>query len=143
MKCELHHLVARSASVRPDAPALTDKTVTLTYSDLADASDEFAGGLVRWGLHRADRVAVYLDKRVETVTSVFGVSAARGVFVPINPVFRPKQVAYILADCNVRVLVTSPERLALLQPELGACPDLEAVVLVGADDASVVVASAR
>ena len=36
------------------------------------------------------------------------------MFVPVNPLLKPEQVGYILRDCNVRVLVTSPERLALL-----------------------------
>ena len=40
--------------------------------------------------------------------------AAGGVFVPVNPLLKAEQVAYILRDCNVRVLVTSPERLPLL-----------------------------
>jgi acyl-CoA ligase (AMP-forming) (exosortase A-associated) len=140
MKCELHHLVTHSAANHPDAPALTDKSATLTYADLESATRSFAGGLVRWGLNRQDRVAVYLDKRTETVISMFGASSARGVFVPVNPLFRAKQVVYILADCDVRLLVTSPERLALLVPELGASPDLEAVVLVGGNDEAVTAA---
>ena len=37
------------------------------------------------GLARGDRVGIYLDKRLETVVSFFGTSAAGGVFVPINP----------------------------------------------------------
>ena len=45
---------------------------------------------------------------------MFGASAAGGVFVPVNPLLRPQQVGYILDDCGVRVLVTSPERLELL-----------------------------
>ena len=43
---------------------------------------------------------------------MFGAAAAGGVFVPVNPLLKPEQVAYILADCNVRVLVTSADRLA-------------------------------
>ncbi|MBL8341683.1 MAG: acyl-CoA ligase (AMP-forming), exosortase A system-associated, partial [Rubrivivax sp.] len=42
---------------------------------------------------------------------------------------KAEQVGFILRDCNVRVLVTSPERLAGLQEELGRCPDLAHVVL--------------
>ena len=42
--------------------------------------------------------------------------------MPINPLLKPEQVAYILRDCNVRVLVTSPERLALLAPVLAELP---------------------
>jgi acyl-CoA synthetase (AMP-forming)/AMP-acid ligase II len=39
---------------------------------------------------------------------MFGAALAGAVFVPVNPLLKPEQVAYILADCNVRpVLVTS------------------------------------
>ena len=53
----------------------------------------------------------------------FGAPAAGGVFVPMNPLLKPEQVAFIARDCDVRVLVTSPERLALLAPVLAECPD--------------------
>ena len=81
---------------------------------------------------REQRVAVYLDKRIETVAAIFGASAAGAAFVPVNPLLRPAQVGHILRDCDVRVLVTSPERLALMRDELASCPTVEDVVLVGA-----------
>jgi acyl-CoA ligase (AMP-forming) (exosortase A-associated) len=87
--------------------------------------------LTRLGLQRSARVAVYLEKRPETVVATFGAAAAGGVFVPVNPLLKPDQVAYILKDCNVRILVTSLERLELLAPALADCPDLVAVVAVG------------
>src|SRR5262245_46609917 len=120
MRTQLHHIVADAAASTGDAPALTYKDTTLRYSELWQSIQDVAGGLRRLGLARAERVAVYLDKRIETVTTIFGVSAADGVFVPINPLLRAKQVAYILADCGVRVLVTSPERFELLREELSA-----------------------
>lgn len=51
--------------------------------------------------------------------------------MPVKPLLRPEQVAYILRDCNVRVLVTSPERLATLHEVLPHCPDLRQVVVTG------------
>jgi acyl-CoA ligase (AMP-forming) (exosortase A-associated) len=42
-------------------------------------------------------------------------------------------VAHILRDCNARVLVTSPERHALLSETLSSCADLRHVVLTGDD----------
>jgi acyl-CoA ligase (AMP-forming) (exosortase A-associated) len=62
---------------------------------------------------------------------MFGASAAGCVFVPVNPLLKPEQVAHILADCNVRVLVTSNERLAALVPVLARCPDLRTVLATG------------
>src|SRR5690606_31565814 len=78
-----------------------------------------------------DRVAIYLDKRIETVAAIFATSLAAGIVVPVNPLLRPAQLGYILADSGARFLVTSPARLALLAPVLADCPDLCAVILVG------------
>ena len=80
---------------------------------------------------RGGRVGIYLDKRIEWVVACFGAAAAGGVFVPLNPLLKPEQVGYILRDCNVSVLVTSPERLLQLDGELRACPDLAHVVVTG------------
>jgi acyl-CoA ligase (AMP-forming) (exosortase A-associated) len=130
MHTQLHQLVADMAVKRPDAPALTFKDATLTYGELWRDVAALGAGLRERGLQRGDRVGIYLDKRIETVVSIFGASAAGGVFVPINPVLKPRQVAHILADCSVRVLVTTPERLELLEDELPATA-VEQVILLG------------
>ncbi len=131
MRTQIHHLIAEAADARWNAPALTFKDVTVTYAQLWHEVGCFGALLNDLGLRRGDRVAVYLDKRIETVTALFGTSAGGGVFVPVNPLLRPKQVGYILRDCDVRVLVTSPERLTLLCEELEECKSVEHVVLVG------------
>jgi acyl-CoA ligase (AMP-forming) (exosortase A-associated) len=130
MLTQLHQVLERMASTRPGAPALTFKAKTVTYAELWADTRAFADGLRRLGLSRADRIGIYLDKRIETVVSVFGASAAGGAFVPINPLLKPQQVAYILNDCGVRVLVTSADRLARLAGELERCPSVEHVVVV-------------
>jgi acyl-CoA ligase (AMP-forming) (exosortase A-associated) len=130
MRTNLHHLLEEKILEHGGLPALTDGGYTYTYADVWAKVRSVANGLHGLGLQRDDRVAVFLDKRVETVAAIFGTSAAGGVFVPVNPVLRPAQVAYILADCSVRVLITSPERLAVMKKELKECPALEHVVLV-------------
>jgi len=130
MRTQLHEIVADSARRRADAPAVTFKDETLTYGRLWDAVVRFAAGLQEIGVGRGERVAVFLDKRIETVVSIFGTSAAGGVFVPVNPVLKAKQVAYILEDCTVRVLVTTAERLAQLADELEGS-SVEHVIVLG------------
>ena len=132
----LPDLVSNSAWSTPSETALTSEKSSLTYSGLDTAVRQFASGLMALGLQRADRVAIYLEKRLETVVSSFGAPAAGGVFVPINPLLKAEQVGFILQDCNVRVLVTSPDRLPLLAGTLGQCPDLRHVVLTDAAGAT-------
>src|SRR5574343_658546 len=128
----LHELILRSANRTPDSPALNYGKVTLSYTELQKAVTEFASGLMSLSFQRGERIAIYLEKRFETVISSFGTPAAGGVFVPINPLLKTEQVSHILRDCNARVLVTSPERLALLQDTLPDCHDLRHVVVVDA-----------
>jgi acyl-CoA ligase (AMP-forming) (exosortase A-associated) len=89
-----------------------------------------AEGLLADGLGRLERVATYLPKTLEAVTTLFGTSLAGGVFVPINPLLKQAQVGHILRDCNVRVLVSSAARLRELEPTLRECPDLVTVIVV-------------
>jgi acyl-CoA ligase (AMP-forming) (exosortase A-associated) len=124
----LNELVAVSAARTPAAPALTYGAATLSYAELDAAVRGFASGLMGLGLARGERVAIYLEKRFETVIASFGAPAAGGVFVPLNPLLKPEQVGFILRDCEVRVLVTSPDRLALLGETLAACPSLRHVI---------------
>ena len=46
--------------------------------------------------------------------------------MPVNPLLKPDQVGYILRDCNVRVLVTSPDAWRCWAG-VGRCPDLRHV----------------
>ena len=135
MRAALHHLLEERAHTHEGDAALTYGGDTRSYAELWDTVARFAVGLAELGVRRDDRVAVFLEKRLETVESICGVSAAGGVFVPINPLLKPQQVAYILDNCGVRVLVTTAARLALLAPALVACPTVERVVVVD-DDAS-------
>ncbi len=106
----LHDLIAFQAMRHPDRTALVYKTERLSYGAAWRETASLAAGLSSLGLERHDRLAVYLEKRFETVLAFFAASAAGGVLVPVNPVLRPAQVAHILNDCTVKVLVTSPER---------------------------------
>jgi acyl-CoA ligase (AMP-forming) (exosortase A-associated) len=127
----LHQLPLHSAAQNGNAPALTLKGRTLSYTELAELIDRFSTGLLALGIARGERVAFYLDKRFETVAASFGTTKAGAVFVPVNPLLKGDQVAHILRDCNVRVLVTTDERLRSIASILAACPDLRHVVVIG------------
>ena len=125
----LHELPARAAACWPARTALTVGGQHLAYADLFSQVERCAASLLALGLARGARVAVYLEKRVETVVASFAAPAAGGVLVPVNPLLKATQVAHILQDAGVAVLVTSAPRLAALAPVLAACPELRHVVV--------------
>lgn len=127
----VQHLAQVAAQRTPRAVALRHDGQDLSYEELARLQRGFAQGLLAKGLQRGERVAVFLSKRFETVAAMFGTAEAGCTFVPVNPALKREQVAHILRDCNVRVLVTSPDRWRLLASVAEQCPALQRVVLVG------------
>ena len=129
----LHELLVLSAERTPQASALAlaGGSASLNYAELALAVEQCAAGLMQLGLARGERLALYLEKRFETVIASFAAPMAGLVLVPVNALLKPDQVAYILRNCGARVLVTSIERLPLLLPALTGCPELQHVVLTG------------
>jgi len=123
----------QAAERDPHAPALTAGARTWSYAELAELVRRAAGGLVHQSVARGDRVAVWLDKRVETVALCFAAAQAGAVFVPINPLLKPQQVAHILRDSGAVVLLTTPERVALLDAQWGTLPALRQLLLTGAE----------
>lgn len=132
----LHELVARAAARWPERVALTLGAQSVPYADLQALVVHCAAGLLAVQLPRGARVAVFLEKRVETVVASFAAPAAGGVLVPVNPLLKAAQVAHILQDAGAEVLVTSVARLAALLPVLADGPALRHVVLCDADQAA-------
>ncbi|WP_088330311.1 acyl-CoA ligase (AMP-forming), exosortase A system-associated [Lacimicrobium sp. SS2-24] len=124
-----HHLVSINAIRVPQKCALRFKQQDFSYLQLNHETNRFAAGIAGLGLTRHDRVGVFLPKTPGNVFSLFGTSAAGGVFVPINPVLKAPQVQHILNDCDVKILVTSSDRLKILAEVLDDCQALEHIIL--------------
>src|SRR5579863_4769155 len=129
----LHELLFRAAELYPDKPALVFQESVSSYSALASDVRHFASALRAANIGPQDRVGIFLDKRPEAVVALMGAAAAGAVFVPINPALRASQVANIIADCGIKLLVTSHHRIAEFGEALAACASLGRIILV--DDA--------
>lgn len=128
----IHKIIFQTAQRSPAAEALSYQGRQVSYASLSEQLNQLAAGYLELGVKRSDRVAIYLEKRPEAVIAMFAASAAGAVFVPVNPLLKPDQVAYILADCNVKILVTSADRLRSLHKILPSCPDLRCIIVVDA-----------
>jgi acyl-CoA ligase (AMP-forming) (exosortase A-associated) len=132
----LHELIMSSAARHADRAALKDGGREVSYATLADLVRRTSAGLAAAGMQRSTRVAVYLPKSIDTVVAFFATAAGGGIFVPVNPLLKPKQVAHILEDSGAAILVTSADRLAALGEDIAACADLKVVVTLDEADGS-------
>jgi acyl-CoA ligase (AMP-forming) (exosortase A-associated) len=129
------HLLRESARHAPEKEALVHGEERLTYGEVAQCVDGLAAGLRAAGLSRGDRMGIYLETSVPQVVSIFGVSRAEAVYVPINSVLHADQVMHIARDCGMKGLVTTVSKLVSLAEVLPQIPSLEFVVVVGPGEA--------
>ena len=125
----IHHTLRGSAERFPNKEALVHGEQRLSYQRVAVQSASLANGLGEAGLTRGDRIGIYLDASIPQVLSILGISQAGGVFVPINSLLFPEQVAHIVNDCGVKGLVTTRAKLASLAGVLKRMPSLEFLVV--------------
>ncbi len=119
MSQHLFAAFAQSASTRSEKPALFWAQEQFSYGQILQQSLGVGARLrTHLGVQPGDRVALWLRNRPEFVSALFGILAAGGVAVPINNFLKPNEVAYMLEDAGVKVVVTedsNPEALATLQ----------------------------
>ena len=130
MEFLVHHILRSSAERFPEKEALVYKDQRLTYAEVARQTTSFAHGLQLAGLKRFDRIGIYTGPSVAQVLSIFGISLAGGVFVPINEALFPNQVAHIAQDCEMTGLITDAAGFTNLLMVIKDIPSLEYVVLI-------------
>jgi long-chain acyl-CoA synthetase len=87
-----------------------------TYSELWSRS-LFVAGILRhqFNLAPGDRVALWMKNCPEFIPALFGILQTGGVVVPINNFLKPDEVAYILNDAGIDVVITDGELSAHFQ----------------------------
>ena len=116
---------------------MVDGRRRFTHAQLLVAAGACASALAGMGVERRDRVAIWLDKSWEEAVSIFGISMADAVFVPVNALLKPPQVAHIVGDCGVRVLITTRVRWEQLGSIRDALPALQPLLTDAGDALSV------
>ncbi len=96
----------RSAARNPDAPAVHYFERTLSWADVERAAGAFACALLDLGIRKGDRVIVQLQNIPQFLFTVFGCWKAGAAVVPLNPMYRERELAFYCHDSGARVFVT-------------------------------------
>ena len=98
----------RHALMQPDAPALRFCGQTTTWVQLQARVAALADALSRRGVVSGDRVMILMLNRTEFVESVLAANRLGAIAVPVNFRLTPPEIAFLITDCQARVLITEP-----------------------------------
>lgn len=130
----LHEVVRANAIACPRASALRFNGDSCSYSEFGERMSRFRRFLAGLEIAPQTRIAVLVPNCPESIVAAFGTFAAGGVFVPINPLLRPRQVRHILKDSGAEVLITTKYLYQPLSTNDETNGSLQTLVLCDAED---------
>jgi len=96
------------ANSRPEDVAISYHSTKITYAEMESAVQKYAGYFRTLGVNRGAKVALLCTNSPEFIFSYWGISRAQGVVVPINLMFTPEEIGYVLHNSGAEILVVHP-----------------------------------
>ncbi len=112
-KC-IHDVFEAQAEQTPDCIAVNLGHEQITYQQLNQRANQLAHYLNRLGVGPDVLVGVCLERSVSLIVSLLGILKAGGAYVPLDPNYPKERLNLMLADANVRVLLTQEHLSASL-----------------------------
>jgi len=103
----IQHLFEAQVQRTPDAIALTDEHLSLTYSELDGRANQFARYLRTRGVASEDLIPIFMERGCDMVIAVLGILKAGAAYVPLDFDYPRMRLAYMLGDTRATLLVTS------------------------------------
>jgi long-chain acyl-CoA synthetase len=131
MGVTLATILERSYSRFASRTALVDGDRRLTYAELGDLAHRTAIALTDSGLEPGDRVVLLSGNRADFVVVEHALFVSGLVRVTPSVRLHAKEVAYIVNDCDARILVVEDNRVEDVRSILDEMGSVERVVVLG------------
>ncbi len=101
----------RTVAAHGDREALVEVATgrRWTYAELDRDVDTLAIGLLRAGITKGDRVGIWAPNCAEWTLTQYATAKLGAILVNINPAYRTHELAYVLNQSGVKLLVSAPE----------------------------------
>ncbi len=137
----LLHLFDLSLIARRDRIALEWQAAEFTFGAIEERSNRLAHVLRALGLARGDRLAVYLANRIELIDLYLACVKLGVIFVPINILYRDREIAHITGDAEPRFVIREADLPALMTEAENASSERPSEDLDGDTPAAIIYTS--
>jgi len=103
----IHHAFEAQVKRSPEAIAITLDRNSLSYDQLNRRANRLAHDLLALGVKPESVVGVYLERSMEMIIALMAVFKSGGVFLPLDPSYPADRLAFMLADANAQVIITT------------------------------------
>lgn len=107
----VHQLFEAQVALLPEKIALTCHHQEMSYRELNERANQFAGYLQKCGIGMNQLVGVYLERSADMLVALLGIFKAGGAYVPLDPAYPKPRLEMMLSDAQVSVIVTESSLL--------------------------------
>jgi long-chain acyl-CoA synthetase len=126
----LGEIVLAQAQLAPDRNAVIFRDEPTSYGELAASITDFAAGLLEIGIVSGDRIALLLPNCPPFLIGYYGATIIDVVVVPANPLLKAPELEYIWSDAAIRMVITIPQLLPVVQAARAGLSELKHVVCI-------------
>jgi amino acid adenylation domain-containing protein len=109
----IHELFEEQVSRTPEAIAVFSEEGRLTFRDLNERANRLARVLRHRGAGPNTFVGISLDRSLEMMVGIYGVLKAGAAYVPLDPLYPPDRLSYMLQAAQIRILLTQNRLVGL------------------------------
>ena len=124
-------MVENQAEKFKDKVFLYWKDITVSYHQLNIFTNKVANFLYDLGIRKGDKVSVYLPNMPEYVYLYLGIPKIGAVTGPVNSLFKPREVKFVVSHSEAKVLVTIPKLMGVVNEIKSEIPNVEHVIVIG------------
>lgn len=107
-----------------------------SYGEFDRSVSKFAGALKELGVEQGDHVAFLLGNSPHFLISLYATMRIGATAVPINPIYAPDEIAYIVKDSDAKVVIALDALLPLVEKAHLALPKVETFIICETDSAA-------
>ena len=123
-------ILSESAARYPSAPAVHIAGHTIPYAALWNQTRAYAGALQARGIGKGSRVALMAPNVPDFIRVYYGALALGAIVVPVHPLFKKNEIAFVLGDSQADLFVAAAPFLAEALPAAGTAQVPTVSVLV-------------
>jgi long-chain acyl-CoA synthetase len=100
-----HQLLHQTAERLPDKTAIVFRGQRISFGELDRAASRLAHGLLRAGLRKGDRIALFMPNCPEYAVGFFGACRAGLIPTPLNPSYKEREVRCQIEESGAAALI--------------------------------------
>lgn len=127
------NIIKKHVEGKPDKTAIIFEDIRISYKELDTLINRVSNGISSLGMNKGDVLSIFLPSLPELIIAYLGTVRAGYIVNVVNAMLQKTEVAYILNDCNTKVVIVDRKRLPGVESVKDEVKSIEEIILLEED----------